>query len=49
MADASLDSQIEGLFTRLDAQLKNSQFKKALKVVDESEPEIFIAKLTRTA
>ncbi|CAL8460581.1 g110 [Coccomyxa elongata] len=35
MADASLDSQIEGLFSRLDAQLKNSQFKKALKVVDE--------------
>lgn len=39
MAETSIDSQLEGLFTRLDLQLKNSQFKKALKLVDESEPK----------
>ncbi len=37
MAEASTDSQLESLFTRLDVQLKKSQFKKALKLVDESE------------
>ena len=38
MAEASPDSQLESYFTRLDVQLKKSQFKKALKLVDESEP-----------
>ncbi|KAK9908732.1 hypothetical protein WJX75_002041 [Coccomyxa subellipsoidea] len=35
MAEASPDSQLESYFTRLDVQLKKSQFKKALKLVDE--------------
>ena len=38
MAEASTDSQLENYFTRLDVQLKKSQFKKALKLVDESKP-----------
>ncbi|CAL5219381.1 g1203 [Coccomyxa viridis] len=35
MAEASLDAQLEGLYSRLDAQLKGGQFKKALKSSDD--------------
>ena len=37
MAEASLDVQLEGLYSRLDAQLKGGQYKKALKSSDDSE------------
>ena len=37
MAEASLDAQLEALFSRLETQLKGAQYKKALKSVDDSE------------
>ena len=37
MAEASLDAQLEGLYSRLDGQLKGGQYKKALKSSDDSE------------
>lgn len=37
MAEASLDAQLEGLYSRLDAQLKGGQYKKALKSSDDGE------------
>ena len=37
MAETSIDAQLEGLFSRLDAQLKVSQNKKALKSCDDSK------------
>ena len=36
MADTASNTQLEGLFSRLDTHLKNSQHKKALRLVDES-------------
>ena len=37
MADASVDAQLESLYSRLDAQLKGAQYKKALKSADDSK------------
>ena len=37
MAEIPIGAQLEGLFSRLDAQLKVSQYKKALKSCDDSK------------
>ena len=37
MAEASLDAQLEALYSRLETQLKGAQYKKALKSIDDSE------------
>lgn len=37
MADGAEDAQLEALYSRLDAQIKAAQYKKALKSSDDSE------------
>ena len=49
MAEISIDAQLESLFSRLDAQLKLSQYKKALKSCDDSKCRLLLHKIRHFA
>jgi hypothetical protein len=42
MAESSADGQLEALFTRLDVQMKNAQFKKSLRIIDDGMHAVII-------